>query len=74
MNAFETIQKAIAEQMKIDPAAITPASTLETLKIDSLDMVEIVMTLEDELSISLEGIESIKTVQELTDAVAQRKP
>ena len=73
MNAFETIRSAIAAQMKIDAATITPESTLETLKIDSLDMVEIVMTLEDELSITLEGIEGFKTVQELADAVASRQ-
>lgn len=70
MSTLDNIKNAIANQMKIDENTITADSTLETLKIDSLDMVEIVMSLEDELGITLEGVENIKTVQELADAVS----
>ena len=59
-----------ARQLEIDAAEITPASTFESLGIDSLDIVEMIMDLESELGIELEmEDETITTFQELADFI-----
>ena len=43
-----------AKQLELDPTEITPDSSFESLGIDSLDIVEMIMDLETELGIELE--------------------
>lgn len=72
---FERVRKIIAEQLGVDEAEIKPeTSFVEDLNADSLDLVELIMSLEEEFSkegktieISDEDAEKIVTVQ---DAVA----
>ena len=51
---FEKLAKFAAKQLDLDLDEITPDSTFESLGIDSLDIVEMVMDLESELGIELE--------------------
>ena len=63
---FEKLAKFAAKQLDLDLAEITPDSTFESLGIDSLDVVEMVMDLENELGIELEmEDQSITTFGEL---------
>ena len=67
---FEKLAKFAAKQLDLDLAEITPDSTFESLGIDSLDVVEMVMDLESELGIELEmEDQKITTFQELADFV-----
>ncbi len=69
MTTFETVANKIAEYVSCDASEIKEDSTLESLKIDSLDMVEIIMSLEEMFDISIEADEKIGTVKELADLV-----
>ena len=51
---YEKLVNYAAKQLEIDASEITPDSTFESLGIDSLDVVEMVMELEGELGIDLE--------------------
>ena len=62
---FEKIAKYLSEQMDIAMEDITPDTTFESLGIDSLDTVEMVMDLEDELGVELELEDKVTTVGEL---------
>ena len=67
---YEKLAAYAAKQLEIDAAEISPDSTFESLGIDSLDIVEMVMDLESELGIELEmEDESITTFQELADFI-----
>ena len=66
---FETIRKIIAEKMEIDESKITLDSTLQDLDIDSLDMVDIIMDIENELNISLEDLKDVEKVGDVVDFV-----
>ena len=60
----------IAEQLQIDKAQIVPeASFMDDLGAASLDTVELVMALEEELSVEIpdEQAENIRTVQDAID-------
>jgi acyl carrier protein len=69
---FERVRKIIAEQLGVDEAEIKPeTSFIEDLNADSLDLVELIMSLEEEFSkegktieISDEDAEKIQTVQD----------
>ncbi len=66
---FEKTAKILAEYKDIDVSEITLDSTFEDLGLDSLDTVEIVMSLEDEFGISIELDSNLKTVRELVELI-----
>ena len=70
---YEKLASFAANQLEIDINDITPESTFESLGIDSLDVVEMIMELEGELGIDLEmEDEKITTFQELADFIESR--
>ncbi|MDD6463228.1 MAG: acyl carrier protein [Clostridiaceae bacterium] len=66
-SVFERLQKILAEQFEIDEDDITLNSDIvDDLGADSLDLVDLVMSIEDEFEIEVpdEAIEEIKTVDD----------
>ena len=51
---YEKLVSFAAKQLDLDASEITPDSTFESLGIDSLDIVEMIMDLESELGVELE--------------------
>ena len=51
---YEKLVNFAAKQLELDVDTITPDSTFESLGIDSLDIVEMIMDLEAELNIELD--------------------
>ena len=51
---YEKLVSYAAMQLELDPNEITPESTFEDLGIDSLDIVEMIYSLESELGVELE--------------------
>lgn len=69
---FEKVRELVAAQLGIDEAVIKPESNFkEDLKADSLDLFELVMSLEDECSVTIpsEELEKILTVQDVADYI-----
>ena len=68
---LETIARIIAAQKGIAPSSVTADSRMEELEIDSLDAVDILMALEDELCVKLNLRRRVATVAELLTVVEQ---
>lgn len=69
---FEKVRDLVAEQLGINVSDIRPESNFkEDLKADSLDLFELVMSLEDECSVTIpsEELEKILTVQDVVDYI-----
>ena len=67
---YEKLVSYAAKQLELDPSEITPDSTFESLGIDSLDIVEMIMDLESELGIELDmENQNISTFRELADFI-----
>ena len=67
---YEKLVSYAAQQLELNPEEITPDSTFESLGIDSLDIVEMIMDLETELGVELEmEDQKISTFQELADFI-----
>jgi acyl carrier protein len=74
-TVHERLTKIIADQLGVDESEVVPnASFVEDLNADSLDLVELIMSLEEEfkLQISDEDAEKITTVQEAEDYIEER--
>ena len=61
---LERIAKVINVYMETE-RSITEETTFAELELDSLDMVELVMNLEEEFGVNIEMDESLKTVGDL---------
>ena len=69
---FETVQAIIAEQLKLEKEKITMESRLtEDLGADSLDAVELTMSLEQEFGIKIpdEEINNMVTIKDVIEIV-----
>jgi len=67
---YEKLVSYAAKQLELDPAEITPDSTFESLGIDSLDIVEMIMDLESELGVELDmEDQKITNFQELANFI-----
>lgn len=62
-NLFETIRAVIAEQLEIDVSRVTPeAKFVKDLGVDSLDIVELIMALEERFGIEISDEQAEKIV------------
>ena len=69
---FEKIAAYLSRQMDVPVESITEDTTFESLGIDSLDTVEMLMDLEEELNVDLELEEKLSTVGEFVAFVEER--
>ena len=70
---YEKLVSYAAKQLELNPDEITPNSTFESLGIDSLDIVEMIMDLESELGVELEmEDQKITNFQELADFIESK--
>ena len=70
----ERLKKIIVDQLGVDESEVVPnASFVEDLNADSLDLVELIMSLEEEFKVQIsdEDAEKITTVQEAEDYVEE---
>ena len=73
-SIHERLQKIIVDQLGVEEnEAVPSASFVEDLNADSLDLVELIMSLEEEfqLQISDEDAEKITTVQDAEDYIEE---
>lgn len=79
-TVLERVRTIIAEQLGVEESEITPqTSFVEDLNADSLDLVELIMSLEEEFSkegksieISDEDAEKIATVQDAVNYIVEQ--
>lgn len=70
---FNAIANVISDRTGYDISTIKPESTFTELGIDSLDTVELLMNLEDELGIEIELDQPVATVGELDQFIQSKK-
>ena len=67
---FEKVQAIIANQLGIDEAEVQLTTDFEhDLKADSLDVFQIISEIEDELDITIDTDQNLKTVQDLVNYI-----
>jgi len=74
VSTYDRLKKIIVEQLGVDEADVKPeASFVDDLNADSLDLVELIMSLEEEfgMEISDQEAEKIKTVGDAQEYVEE---
>jgi acyl carrier protein len=69
-TAEDRLKKIIADQLSVSEDEVVPeASFIDDLNADSLDLVELIMSLEEEFGVKIsdEDAEKIQTVQDAMD-------
>lgn len=70
MNTYDRVRKIILEHLDVNEKDIQPgADFMEDLGADSLDVAELIMSIEDEfnLEINEDDLEGMRTVEDVVD-------
>jgi acyl carrier protein len=68
-TTYDRLKKIIVEQLGVDEEEVAPeASFVEDLNADSLDLVELIMSLEEEFGMEISD-EDAEKIQKVSDAV-----
>ena len=74
---FDEVKEILAEQLDIDPETIEMTSNLQTdLGADSLDAIDIVMSIEDQYGIEVPDsvIENMRSVEDIVSFIENNVP
>ena len=74
MASIDIIRTILIEKLELDSAALTDDATFDSLGIDSLDLVELICELEDQLGIDFgdpEGLQTLGDVAAYVDSLAK---
>ncbi|MCM1132992.1 MAG: acyl carrier protein [Ruminococcus flavefaciens] len=69
---FDKIKEIVVEQLGVEEDVVTPEANIQDdLGADSLDIVDLIQTIEDEYDLSIpdEAVENIKTVGDIASYV-----
>ena len=71
---YERIVSYLSQQLDIPVEEMNRETTFESLHLDSLDMVEMVMDMEEELGVDfeMEGDMKLETIGDLADFIAEK--
>ena len=72
---FEKVRDILVDQLDVEEGAVTmEASIIDDLGADSLDVVDLVMTLEDEFDMEIpdEDVENVRTVGDIVKYLEDR--
>lgn len=75
MKIEDKIKKLIAEKLEVDPADVVPkASLIDDLGADSLAIVEMIMTMEEEFDIEVsdEDAEQLRKVEDAIEYIKKK--
>ncbi len=73
---LEKVKTILSEQFDVDEKTITPeTSIINDLGADSLDVVDLLMTIDDEFGVEVpdEDVEKVKTVEDLVAYIEARQ-
>ncbi len=70
---FEKIAAIIADKLDIDVNDIKPESSFTDMEVDSLYMVEIMLSIEDEFGVTIEDVTDMQNVSDLCAYVDSHK-
>lgn len=70
---FDRIADIIADKLDIDKDQIKLESTFDSMEVDSLYMLEVLLSIEDEFHVTIEDASQIKSVADLCALVEKSK-
>ena len=74
-DMFATFKTVLVDTFGVPEDDVAPDATFEALGLDSLDVVELTLVLEEEIGVKLEDeeLEDVRTVQDAIDKVNEKQ-
>ena len=66
------VKEIMMENLSIEEEKITLESTFESLEVDSLDVFQLVMEVEEAFEIQIENPENMKTIKDLVNYIEEK--
>ena len=73
-TTFETVRRLVQQVVDVEDMSITLESTPEQMHLNSLDIAELIMAVEEEFDILIEDEEAVHTLGDLVTAVKVQQP
>lgn len=70
---FEKVKEIIVEQLGLEESEIKEDTSFEALGLDSLDIVELLMAMEEEFGLEIKAEEAGKTIGDLVKYIDENK-
>jgi len=70
---FEKVKEIIVEQLGLEESEVKEDTSFEALGLDSLDVVELLMAIEEEFGVEIKAEDAGKTVSELVNYIDENK-
>ncbi len=73
-NIYANVERILIETFQVPADEVSPDATFESLELDSLDLVELTLAVEEELGVKIEDeeVERIRTVRDAVDLIAEK--
>ena len=71
---FELIKRLLVDELDVAPEAVTLDATLESLDVDSLDLVEVAQLVEERWGLEIKGSDAkdVRTVGDATEMIIKK--
>ncbi len=73
MATIDIVREVLTENLDVEPEAVTEDATLESLGVDSLDMVELICDIEERCEIDFGEPEGITTIGQIVEHIDSLK-
>lgn len=70
---FDKVKEILVAQLSLEDTEITESTSFDDLGLDSLDVVELLMAMEDEFGIEIKAEEAGKTIGDLVKYIDENK-
>ena len=69
---IQKIEKIIAAQLELEEKSLDIKTSFDDLGMDSLELFQIIIEVEEEFQIEIEDVENIKTIEDLAEIVKDK--
>ena len=73
MATIDTVRDVLVENLDVEPEAVTEDATLESLGVDSLDMVELICDIEDQCEVDFGEPTDLVTIGDIVEHIDSLK-
>lgn len=73
MATIDIVRDVLTENLDVEPEAVTEDATLESLGVDSLDMVELICDIEERCEIDFGEPEGVTTIGQIVEHIDSLK-
>lgn len=74
-DLYRTVETILTDTFRVPADEVGPDATFESMQLDSLDLVELTMVIEEEVGLRIEDdeLEGVETVRDAVELMAQKQ-